>query len=450
MRVNSLLTAYLVILLNGTVFAQMPSFSTPQPGAFPRYDVNSRSMPRPSGTVNSLPSNTSIQYQQQMEMHRQDVMEVERRNEAIREQNEAFDPYMRKMIADDLTANGFPSHIGDPGTELFQSALTELNDMLTDKTPIDLCRAVYLVENAFYGGSEKYEEFQNQIDERVQLCRWRLKQLKLNPKDNLSLNMMIYSVMCDTLDIKQPGTERTITHYPVNYNLDDYDSQQSFTSHFVTTLMKSNLGQCHSMPLLYMMIAEKLGAEAYLSYAPHHSFIKIQDDKGAWYNLELTCRHILSDQHYMNHSYIKSEAIRNKIYLNPLTKKELIASMTAQLGAYYLVKYGYDPFVMECADISGEHYPDCTQALLLKSNYQTRLTLEIARLLEARNPNILKEKSPEAYRHFEKMHELYQQLDNTGYEDTPTEVYERWHNHVLTEREKEKNNLPSKMRKHIQ
>lgn len=437
----------MVTILCGTTFAQVPSFNPPQPSTFPRYDTQSYSNTQPRSSVPSAPTVPSNRQQQQMEMYRQDQLEVSRRQHAMQEIDEAYNAHLRIMTANNLIANGFPSRSADPGTEHFRSALSELNKMLTDTAPIDLCRAVYLVENAYLGNTQNYQEFQEEINERAQLCLWRIKQLKLNPKDNLSLNMAIYSLMCDTLDIKQPGTETTITHYPVNYNLDDYKSEIDFTSHFVSTLMKTNLGQCHSMPLLYMLIAEKLGAEAYMSYAPQHSFIKIQDDKGAWHNLELTCRYILTDQHYMNHSYIKSEAIKNNIYLNPLSQKELIASMTSQLGAYYLVKYGYDPFVIQCADTSLEHYKNCTQALQLKSTYQTRLTLEIAKLLEAPHPDILKEISPGAYQHYEKMHQIYQELDNTGYEDTPPEVYENWYNHVLAE--KEKNKSTSTIRKHI-
>ncbi|MFT4070389.1 MAG: hypothetical protein QM654_00530 [Dysgonamonadaceae bacterium] len=71
------------------------------------------------------------------------------------------------------------------------------------------------------------------------------------------------------------------------------------------------------MPLYYLLLAEEMGAEAYWSFPPRYSFVKIQDEKGDWYNLELTCKAILSDTHYMNSSYIKAEALQSKIYLEP-------------------------------------------------------------------------------------------------------------------------------------
>jgi len=71
--------------------------------------------------------------------------------------------------------------------------------------------------------------------------------------------------------------------------LDDYKSEKHFDSHFVTKLMRSGIGQCYSMPLYYLILAEKIGAKAYWSFSPKHSFVKIQDKNGVWYNLELTC-----------------------------------------------------------------------------------------------------------------------------------------------------------------
>lgn len=158
--------------------------------------------------------------------------------------------------------------------------------------------------------------------------------------------------------------------------------------------------------------------------------MKIQDDKGAWYNLELTCRSVLSDYHYMNSSYIKSEAIRNKLYMTPLSKKETVASLLTMLGQYYLIKYGYDPFILNCIHTAEIYAPHDIYSKIMEANYETRLTLEIARLLNAPNPETLKRISPEAYKHHERMHQLYKEIDDSGYEDMPKEIYARWLRHV--------------------
>ena len=420
------LTIFFTILCSWHLYAQLPVIPGPQTTTMDTYVININPQ-----THSSTPS----PFIKRAQSNAYDPNELERRNQRTQQEINAAVSMMREIeehqnIAYSLAQRGFPSQAGVPGTEYFRSAYQELSSMLSDSIPLNIERAVFLIENAYSGNQLNFDNFQKSINERVDYCKWRMKELKLDPHDGLAQNMVIFSLLTDTLNIRQPGTEKTITHYPLKYNLDDYDSQKNFTSHFVTTLLATNAGQCHSMPLLYLILAERLGAKAYLSLAPRHSFVKIQDDKGAWYNLELTCRSILSDYHYMNNSYIKSEAIRNKLYMTPLSKKETVASLLTMLGQYYLMKYGYDPFILNCIHTAEIYAPHDIYSKIMEANYETRLTLEIARLLNAPNPETLKRISPEAYKHHERMHQLYKEIDDSGYEDMPKEIYARWLRHV--------------------
>lgn len=420
------LTIFFAILCSWHLYAQLPVIPVPQAATMDTYGININPQ-----THSSTPS----PFIKRAQSNAYDPNELTRRNQRAQQEINAAVCMMREIeehqnIAHSLAQRGFPSQAGVPGTEYFRSAYQELSSMLSDSSPLNIERAVFLIENAYSGNQLNFDNFQKSINERVDYCKWRMKELKLDPHDGLAQNMVIFSLLTDTLNIRQPGTEKTITHYPLKYNLDDYDSQKNFTSHFVTTLLATNVGQCHSMPLLYLILAERLGAKAYLSLAPRHSFVKIQDDKGAWYNLELTCRSILSDYHYMNNSYIKSEAIRNKLYMTPLSKKETVASLLTMLGQYYLIKYGYDPFILNCMHTAEIYAPHDIYSKIMEANYETRLTLEIARLLNAPNPETLKRISPKAYKHHERMHQLYKEIDDSGYEDMPKEIYARWLRHV--------------------
>lgn len=420
------LTIFFAILCSWHLYAQLPVIPVPQAATMDTYGININPQ-----THSSTPS----PFIKRAQSNVYDPNELMRRNQRAQQEINAAVCMMREIeghqnIAHSLAQRGFPSQAGVPGTEYFRSAYQELSSMLSDSIPLNIERAVFLIENAYSGNQLNFDNFQKSINERVDYCKWRMKELKLDPHDGLVQNMVIFSLLTDTLNIRQPGTEKTITHYPLKYNLDDYDSQKNFTSHFVTTLLATNVGQCHSMPLLYLILAERLGAKAYLSLAPRHSFVKIQDDKGAWYNLELTCRSILSDYHYMNNSYIKSEAIRNKLYMTPLSKKETVASLLTMLGQYYLIKYGYDPFILNCIHTAEIYAPHDIYSKIMEANYETRLTLEIARLLNAPNPETLKRISPKAYKHHERMHQLYKEIDDSGYEDMPKEIYARWLRHV--------------------
>ncbi|WP_291585801.1 hypothetical protein [Bacteroides sp.] len=94
------------------------------------------------------------------------------------------------------------------------------------------------------------------------------------------------------------------------------------------------------------------------------------------------------------------------------------------------MKYGYDPFILNCIHTAEIYAPHDIYSKIMEANYETRLTLEIARLLNAPNPETLKRISPEAYKHHERMHQLYKEINDSGYEDMPKEIYARWLRHV--------------------
>ncbi|MDR3287344.1 MAG: hypothetical protein LBT27_07870 [Prevotellaceae bacterium] len=360
-------------------------------------------------------------------------------NDKIKKETEEY----QKKIEEDkqienavniLITKGFPSHSHQKGTPYFYQAFDEIYNMLKGNQSLNLGRAIFLVENAFYNNTLDYATYNENIKSEVEICKIKIKEEELDESNNLVKNMMLFRLISDTLKVKNNETGKTLTHLPIKYNYDDYNSKKEYDSHFVTKLMKTGIGQCYSMPLYYLILAEELNTEAYWSLSPLHSFIKIQDEKQAWYNLELTCGAILSDTHYMNSGYIKAEAIRNKIYLEPLSKTDIIAEMLLMLARCYFEKYGLDDFYLKCVDTSMLYATNKLTALIQKSIYQTRLTLNIAYLLNAAKPEELKKKSPEGYKQYEKMHELYKQIDNLGYEEYPTELYTKWLKYVANQK----------------
>ena len=373
-----------------------------------------------------------------------EVTDLKRRNEALI--NEASE-YQRRIDGKSqnqsdiqmLASKGFPSQSYQEGTLSYYQAFNEINNMLQGKQPLNLGRAIFLVENAYYNNTLNYNNYQNNIKSQVQFCNQKIREEKLDPNNDLVKNMMIFRLISDTLKIKPQGAERTITHLPIKYDYDDYKSEKHFDSHFVTKLMQSGTGQCLSMPLYYLVLAEQIGAKAYWSFSPRHSFIKIQDEKGIWYNLELTCNAILSDAHYMNNSYIKAEAIRHRIYLEPMDKTNVIAEMLIELARGYYKQYGMDNFYLQCADTAKQYLSNDLDPIMLRANYEESLTLTLAHLLDAKKPEIMKEKSPEAYKHYEKMQELYKQIDDKGYEELPDGVYARWLDYIGKQKAKAEN-----------
>ena len=373
-----------------------------------------------------------------------ELTDIQRRNQAVIDEDiVSMQAEIQKQSAiKQLINNGFPSqsYQDSEGKAHFYNAFEEINSMLKGEKPLNLGRAVFLVENAFLGNSLDYSAYQGFINNKVQLCNRKITEEKLNPSNNMVKNMMLFRLISDTLTFKNSSSEGTAMHLPVTYDYEGYDYRNHYGTQFVNYLMQNNIGQCHSMPLYYLVLAEAIGAEAYWSFSPMHSFVKIKDEYGRWYNLELTCNAVLSDAHYMNHSYIKAEAIRNRLYLEPMDKKTVIAQMLIELAGGYFEKYGMDDFYLQCADTAEPYLPNNFYVLLLKASYETRLTAIIAHLLDAKNPDMLKEKSPEAYNRHIRKHELYKQIDALGYEEMPPEIYSDWLRHISKQKENHENN----------
>lgn len=335
-----------------------------------------------------------------------------------------------------LIKEGFPSLSYIENTQCYYDAFDTILSMLRGKDPLSLSKAVFLTENAYYENVFKYEDFETAVKENVRFCKQKMQEEKLNEQDDLVKNTMLFRFMTDTLQLRSVKGKTGSVHYPMQYDYDDYQSRINYDSHFVTKLMRTSVGQCHSMPLYYLILAEEIGSDAYLAFSPRHSFVKIQDDKGRWYNLELTCKAVLSDAHYMNNSFIKAEAIRSGIYLNPLDKTNAVAEMLVELGRGYYVKYGLDDFVLKCADTAAEYLANDLNALMLKAAYRERLTLTLAYLTQSPKPENLKEKYPDAYKHYEMMNALYRQIDDSGYEELPDDLYAAWLEHIAKEKNK--------------
>lgn len=441
-----ILIALLLISLASHCYAQAPVVPVPQiklsqepkiPTVPTGNSINPYNPHTPNGNFNQQAQQEAIM--REVQAHQRQLQAAS--NNGIQHiQNEI----QRQTDIIMLTKHGFPSQSQYEGTAAYYSAFDEINSMLDGEKELNLGRAVFLVENAWHNNKYDYNEYQKGIKAGVDFCNRKIEEEKLDKDDNLVKNMMLFRLVSDTLEIRNRTTGKLQTHYPIKYNYDDYQSKINYDSHFVTTLMQTGVGQCHSMPLYYLVLAEEMRAEAYWSFSPQHSFVKIQDERGNWHNLELTCKAILSDTHYMNSGYIKAEALQNKTYLEPMDKTNVVAEMLLELARGYYQKYGYDDFYLKCIDVAEQHLKNDLNAKMLKSAYQTRLTLKLAQLLQAPNPGIMQELSPEAYKHYELMLAQYKEIDDLGYEELPMGVYAMWLEHIAKEKEKaEKEKQPS-------
>lgn len=139
-------------------------------------------------------------------------------------------------------------------------------------------------------------------------------------------------------------TQLTHTVPPFKYDLEDYMGEKDYTNLFASKLLGKGSGQCHSLPLVYLMIAEQLGAKAWLSLAPSHSFIQFMDNRGRLLDFETTNGNIVSGSWVAGSGYINGKALRNKTYLDTLSRRQLYARCLSDLLLGYLNKFEYDDF----------------------------------------------------------------------------------------------------------
>ena len=362
------------------------------------------------------------QHQRQMQINQQQVQE------AI----EAFEPRHANREAVCRFGARLPYFSSDPAAQHFRYALNEIRKMLTGESPLSLRDATFLVENAYFENSLSYADYVNYINEAVTLCKAKIYQLGLDLNDQMVKNMMLFHFMTDTFKLKLPEG-RTLIHYPMEYDKDDPGGEEDITKQFVTKLMATNSGQCSTLPRLFVILAEAMGAETYLSHVNIHSFVKIKDNDGYWYNLELTSGVILQDQHHLLHNHMKAEALRNRIYLEPWTLKQSVGDALTELASAYIRKYGVDGFMVDCFTTILQHDPSNIRGHLLRHNYHNAYA---AFLIE--NAGITSkeeiEDCPAVDRAYQAAMKYRNELNDMGYEPFPPELYQVWFDQISKEK----------------
>ncbi|MES2389179.1 MAG: hypothetical protein V4543_14345 [Bacteroidota bacterium] len=302
----------------------------------------------------------------------------------------------------------------------FKFVFTELLRMQRGKIPFSLKRAVFLVEGAYTGNAIPYSVFNKKITDKVHLLEEVMKREQV-ARNSLGKNYAIQKLFAEDLTDEQGRLQR---HY--TYDFEDPFGENDYSKMFVGRLLHEGTGQCHSMPLLYLILAEELKAKAWLSISPNHSFIVFSDSiTGELYNFETTNGNPASKTWAMASGYISTAAIRNKIYLDTLNRSALLAYVMADLVKGYSNKMGDDNFVIAMADSIIKICPNSIDGYIMKANAMT-----IACTRSARAIGLKSDKQfylyPELSRQNKQIHEIYDIIDELGYNPMPIDKYRDW------------------------
>ncbi len=306
-----------------------------------------------------------------------------------------------------------------------------------DGDNFSITKAVFLVENVFYDNCLSFAEYIKTIKAKTDLCKQIMKSENLNPDNDLAKNYAIQKLFSGRAKIFDKHTKSWQPVKPFRYDFEDFRAEKDWTRMFVVKLLNSGTGQCHSLPLLYKIIAEQLNTTAWLSTAPEHSYIKFPSGNGNIYNFETTQGKIVSDQAIVMSGYITPAAIKNKMYMDTLGRQQLIAQMLVDLLQGYKEKIrGYDLFAEEIADRILVINPNNIMALMMKAD-MTAFRFEYSANNIGRPPIGKLPEFPELFKLYNERNDLYDRIDNSGYQAMPAQAYQQWLQSLKEEKRKQ-------------
>jgi hypothetical protein len=250
----------------------------------------------------------------------------------------------------------------------------------------------------------------------------------------------LFTVMTDTIPVLL-DSNKIYKHNPFQYDFYDVFGRDDWSNMFVSKLLVTKKGNCHSLPYLYKILADEINAKAHIAVAPNHFYIKHQNKVNGWYNTELTSGIFPNDAWLMASGYIHLDAIVNKLYMEALNEKQMLALCMIDLAKGYEKKLGVMAkldFILKCCDAALEVYPHYINALLLKAETKKKEFDALMKKYNAEYPvDILN--LPEAQNLFSEMTTVYTQIHEMGYRKMPEEMYLDWLVSLKEERNKYEN-----------
>ncbi|MBO5243143.1 MAG: hypothetical protein J6B36_02815 [Muribaculaceae bacterium] len=267
--------------------------------------------------------------------------------------------------------------------DYYITAFNEMSDMLAGRDSLSIKRAVYFAEWAYYEGKLDYKtDFCDEIDRITSFVR------------------LFYDV--NKLSSYKTGKQMALNAYffypysgngykPYTYDFETFSKDDKPWDHqFVSKVLKTHKGQCRSLPWMYKILAEEIGAEVSLAHAPRHCYIMYKDEDNLtpeeWINLEVTTNQMVPAWCIKQDFEICDSAVHAGTYMKPLTDVETVACQMAELTfGYYEKFHRYDKFTYYCASRSLEFYPMNPNAWIIRCKSLERITLNYL----AKNGNII-------------------------------------------------------------
>lgn len=160
---------------------------------------------------------------------------------------------------------------------------------------------------------------------------------------------------------------------PFGYDFDD-PLGKNIRNKLLLNYIASRKGNCVTMPLLFVILGQRLGLDVTISTAPLHLFVKYTDpETGTTYNLEATSgAKPARDVWIRQENPMTDESIANGLYMQKLSKREAAAVMVTTLVEYFARQQAHEK-VVALSDVVLAHYPKDVGSMLKKGSAYGRL-----------------------------------------------------------------------------
>jgi regulator of sirC expression with transglutaminase-like and TPR domain len=209
-----------------------------------------------------------------------------------------------------------PTQAGDPNLAAVRKILQ------TPEADIDLARAMLTIDHMIDPGIDVTATL-SQLDSMAQGIK---AILPAGASSRLTMDALRYHMY-------QPSPWNS--NRPFQYDLDD-PFGANVRNKLLPTYLTTRKGNCVTMPLLFIILGQKLGVDVTASTAPNHVFVKYRDADGNIYNLETTSGAGFTRDVWIRQQFpMTDEALASGIYMRPLTRKETIGIMVGTLLESY-------------------------------------------------------------------------------------------------------------------
>lgn len=266
-------------------------------------------------------------------------------------------PFLQQAKVYVIDANSrYPYEWFDPEKSVDLKAANRIRDILKQpEQQIDLAKAKLTVDQQIDRAID--------IEANLQKIDAMVAKIKTMPDFNVSSTAKMRALK---RYIYEPGEWNS--YQPYRYDLDD-PLGTKISNKLLSTYLATKKGNCVTMPLLFVILGQRLGLDVTAATAPTHILVKAKDEvTGTWYNLEATSgANPARDVWIRQQLPMTDQAIAKGVYLQPLTKKETVALMAETLTEYYVAQHEFEK-VITLSDLILEYYPKDVSVMINKSN----------------------------------------------------------------------------------